>query len=202
MLKHVAIAAFLASLIPIAAFAGAAQPPPHSNAPSVLSTVERRDAAIFKDVAKQILSYYRFTVFDDVEASVTDGCVTLSGKVTMPFKRDDIGRRVSNVQGVKQVVNRIEVLPLSQFDDELRYRIARAIYANPSFWHYASMPNPPIHIVVENGHVTLTGVVNTDVEKMLARSLAGGFNSFSVESQLKTDAEMRAELEKVEKGSE
>lgn len=198
MLKHVAIAAFLASLIPIAAFAQAAPQPLHSGAVSASGTVERRDAAIFKDVAKQVTTYSRFTVFDDVQASVTEGVVTLYGKVTMPYKREDLGRRAGSVAGVKQVVNKIAVLPVSQFDEELRYRIARAIYGNPSFWHYASMANPPIHIVVQNGHVVLTGVVNSEVEKMLARSLATGFNAFSVDSQLKTDAEARAELEKVE----
>jgi len=185
MFRNVAIAVFLASLVPVAAFA----------------QVDRRDAAIFKDVAKQVGGYTRFTVFDDIQASVTQGVVTLYGKVTMPYKRDDIARRVGGVAGVRQVVNRISVLPVSQFDDDLRYEIARAIYGNPAFWHYASMINPPIHIVVENGHVTLTGVVNNDVEKMLARSIATGFNAFSVQSQLKTDAEARAELEKVEKGS-
>jgi hyperosmotically inducible protein len=198
MLKHVAIAAFLASLIPVAAVAQAAPQPLHDGAASVAGAVERRDAAIFKDVAKQVTTYSRFTVFDDVQASVTEGVVTLYGKVTMPYKRDDLARRVGTVQGVKQVVNKIGVLPVSQFDDELRYRIARAIYGDPSFWHYASMANPPIHIVVQDGRVTLTGVVNNEVEKMLARSLATGFNAFSVDSQLKTDAEARAEMEKVE----
>ncbi len=197
MLRHVAVAAFLASLIPVAAVAQAAPQPSRSGAVSVPDT-DRRDAAIFKDVAKQVCTYNRFTVFDDVQASVTEGVVTLYGKVTMPYKRDDLARRAGNVAGVRQVVNKITVLPVSQFDEELRYQIARAIYGNPSFWHYASMANPPIHIVVQNGRVTLTGVVNNEVEKMLARSLATGFNAFSVDSQLKTDAEMRAELEKVE----
>ncbi len=196
MLRHVAIAAFLASLIPVAAIAQAAQP--SNGVVTAPGSVERRDAAIFKDVAKQVVSYNRFTVFDDVQASVTDGVVTLYGKVTMPYKRDDLSRRVSNVAGVRQVVNKINVLPVSQFDDELRYKIARAIYGNPSFWHYASMANPPIHVVVQNGHVTLTGVVNNEVEKVLARSLANSFNAFSVDCQLKTDAEARAEQEKVE----
>ncbi len=197
MLKHVAFAAFLVSLIPVAAIAQAA-PQPSNAGVSSPGVIERRDAAIFKDVAKQVVSYTRFTVFDDVQASVTEGVVTLYGKVTMPYKRDDLGRRVGNVAGVKQVVNKIGVLPTSQFDDELRLRVARAIYGNPSFWHYASMANPPIHIVVQGGHVTLTGVVNNEVEKMLARSLASSFNAFSVDCQLKTDAEARAELEKVE----
>jgi hyperosmotically inducible protein len=197
MLSHVAIAAFLASLIPVAAVAQAAPQPSHLGAVPA-PVVERRDAAIFKDVAKQVVSYNRFSVFDDVQASVAEGVVTLYGKVTMPYKREDLARRAGNVPGVRQVVNKIGVLPVSQFDDDLRYQIARAIYGNPSFWHYASMANPPIHIVVQNGHVTLTGVVNNDVEKMLARSLANGFNAFSVDCQLKTDAEARADLEKAE----
>jgi hyperosmotically inducible protein len=101
------------------------------------------------------------------------------------------------VEGVRQVRNELQVLPVSFFDDELRYRIARAIYDNPAFWQYASMSNPPIHIVVEKGHVTLTGVVQNNVERMLARSLAMSFNAFSVDNKLRTDAEAKAELEKI-----
>ena len=110
----------------------------------------------------------------------------------MPYKKDDIERRVVEASTAsRDVQNKIEVLPVSFFDDELRFRIARAIYGNPAFWHYAAMANPPIHIVVENGHVTLTGVVNSNVERALARSLATGFGAFSVNNELKTDAEMK-----------
>ena len=59
------------------------------------------------------------------------------------------------------------------------------------------MPNPPIHIVVENGRVTLAGVVQNNVERMLARSLATTFGAFSVKNELKTDAEMKELLEKL-----
>jgi osmotically-inducible protein OsmY len=157
---------------------------------------ERKDFQVFKDVATSVQRYTQFTIFDDVNASVKDGVVTLSGKVTMPYKRDDIAKRVSKIDGVREVRNQITDLPVSQFDDELRYRIARAIYGNSNFWNYAIMPNPPIHIVVENGRVTLTGVVNSDVDRMLARSLASQFGAFSVKMDLKTDAEMREALEK------
>jgi hyperosmotically inducible protein len=161
------------------------------------SVIERANYDVFKDVSSQVNRYVNFTVFDDVSASVVDGVVTLSGRVTMPYKRQDLERRVSRVSGVRAVQNQIEVLPVSQFDDELRYRIARAIYGNPTFWHYAAMANPPIHIVVERGHVTLSGVVNSNVERALARSLATGFGSFSVKNELKTDAEMKELLEKM-----
>ncbi|OLC42525.1 MAG: hypothetical protein AUH43_22425 [Acidobacteria bacterium 13_1_40CM_65_14] len=157
---------------------------------------ERKDFQILKDVATSVERYTQFTIFDDVSASVKDGVVTLTGKVTMPYKRDDIGKRVAKIDGVRSVRNEIADLPVSQFDDELRYRIARAIYGNSNFWNYAIMPNPPIHIIVEHGRVTLTGVVGSDVDRMLARSLASQFGAFSVKMDLKTDAEVREALEK------
>jgi osmotically-inducible protein OsmY len=158
----------------------------------------RKDQQIANDIARSINHYSQFTVFDAVSGTVRDGVATLTGKVTMPFKRDDIERRVTKVDGVRQVNNKISVLPVSRFDDELRYRIARSIYGNSNFWNYATMANPPIHIVVDRGQVTLTGVVNSDVDKMLARSLATQFGVFSVTNDLKTDQEMREALEKSE----
>jgi hyperosmotically inducible periplasmic protein len=159
---------------------------------------DRKDLQVLKDVATSVDRYTQFTVFDDVSASVKDGVVTLTGKVTMPYKRDDIAKRVSKVDGVRSVDDRITVLPVSSFDDELRYRIARSIYGHSNFWNYAIMPNPPIHIVVEHGRVTLTGVVQSDVDRMLARSLATQFGALSVTNDLKTDAEVQAVLEKSE----
>ena len=158
----------------------------------------RKDFQVLKDVATSVDRYTRFTIFDDVSASVKDGVVTLTGKVTMPYKRDDIEKRVAKVNGVITVRDQITVLPVSQFDDELRYRISRSIYGNSNFWNYAIMANPPIHIVVEHGRVTLTGVVGSEVDRMLARSLATQFGAFSVTNELKTDAEMREALEKSE----
>jgi hyperosmotically inducible protein len=158
---------------------------------------DRPNFQIFKDVADQVNRYTRFTVFDDVAANVDNGVVTLTGHVTMPYKRDDLEKRVAKVTGVAQVQNKINVLPVSMFDDELRFRIARAIYGNSAFWHYAAMANPPIHIIVQNGHVTLTGVVNSNVERALARSLATGFGEFDVKNDLKTDAEMQKALEQI-----
>ena len=178
----------LKSLLPMTAvlllWAGAAQ------------AQERKDLQIANDIAHSVNRYANFTIFDDVNIDVRDGVVTLDGKVTMPYKSDDIGKRVAKIEGVKNVQNRIEVLPVSQFDDQLRYRIARSIYGNSNFWNYAIMPNPPIHIIVERGRVTLTGVVQSNVDRMLARSLATNFLSFSVTNNLKTDAEVREAIEK------
>src|SRR5436190_18003102 len=92
--------------------------------------IDRKDFQVFKDVATSVDRYTQFTIFDDVSASVKDGVVTLSGKVTMPYKRDDIEKRVAKVNGVVTVRDQITVLPVSHFDDEMRYRIARSIYGH------------------------------------------------------------------------
>jgi len=157
----------------------------------------RKDLQVFNDISKAVTRYAQFTIFDSVEANVKDGVVTLTGRVTMPYKKDAIEKRVAKIDGVRQVRDEITVLPVSQFDDRLRYRIARAIYGNPNFWNYAIMADPPVHIVVEHSRVTLTGVVQSDVERMLARSIAGSqFGVMSVVNNLKTDAEARDALEK------
>jgi hyperosmotically inducible protein len=166
-------------------------------AAATASAQERKDLQIFRDISDSVHRYSQFSIFDGIEASVTQGHVVLDGWVTMPFKKDDIDRRVRALAGVTSVDNRLQVLPVSQFDDELRFRIARAIYSNSSFWNYAAMANPPIHIVVNGGRVTLQGVVQSNVERQLARSLASGLGSFEVTNQLKTDAEVEAELETI-----
>lgn len=152
------------------------------------------DRAVLGRIADQVNRYTQYTIFDSISASVEDGHVTLSGWVTMPYKRDDLEQRVRRVAGVTSVENGIAVLPVSTFDDELRFRIARAIYGNSSFWQYASMINPPIHIVVRNGRVTLEGVVNSNIERMLARSLANGFGALEVTDALQTASEIREGL--------
>jgi hyperosmotically inducible protein len=160
-----------------------------------LAQTQTGNLEIFRAVQRQVLQYPHFTMFDSVHAQIDNGVLTLTGKVTMPYKRDAIEQRVSRVDGIDEVHNRIEVLPASQFDDELRYRIARAIYTHPVFNGYVSSVNPPIHVIVERGRVTLEGVVNSQVEQAVARSIASSFNAFEVKSALKTEAESRAELE-------
>ncbi|MGH9219435.1 MAG: BON domain-containing protein [Vicinamibacterales bacterium] len=159
-------------------------------------TAERKNLQVFNAIADQVNRYTQLTIFDSISASVDDGRVVLSGWVTIPYKRDDLERRVRKVEGVNAIDNKIGVLPVSHFDDDLRFRIARAIYGHSLFWNYANMANPPIRIVVNRGRVTLEGVVQSNVERMLARSLASGFNAFEIKNALKTDAEVREELEK------
>ena len=158
---------------------------------------DRENLEIFRDVQKQVLGYPHFTIFDSVHTEIDNGVLTLTGKVTMPYKRTDIDRRVRKVAGVETVQNHIEVLPVSQFDNELRYSIARAIYRHPSLQMYAIGVNPPIHVIVERGRVTLEGVVNSNLDRVLARSIASSFPAFEITNELKTEAEAREELEKL-----
>jgi hyperosmotically inducible protein len=161
------------------------------------AAADKENLQVFRAVQKQVLNYAHFTIFDSVNTRIDDGTVTLTGWVTMPYKSSDIERRISRVDGVSRVVNRIKELPVSQFDDELRFRIARAIYSSPHFRGYGSMVNPPIHIIVEHGRVTLEGVVNNNVDRMIARSIASNFLSFDLKNELKTTQEAKEELEKL-----
>lgn len=154
---------------------------------------QRVNDRLFRNIQTQVLEYPHYTIFDTISARIgEDGVVTLSGKVTMPYKREEIGRRVGTVNGVKQVNNQIDVLPASKSDDELREGIARAIYENQTFRPYASRVNPPIHVIVERGRVTLEGTVQDESERLLARSIARSFNAFAVNDTLMTAAEARS----------
>ena len=86
---------------------------------------------------------------------------------------------------MRSLTNEIGVLPLNPMDQRLRNAIANAIYNHPSFWRYAEQANPPIHIIVENQRITLTGVVDSQVDRMLAFSLAQVGSNFGVENKLR-----------------
>jgi osmotically-inducible protein OsmY len=130
------------------------------------------DDALAKRACDAIHAYVHYSIFDAVTASAKNGVVTLEGRVTAPAKRRDLEDRVGRTSGVHQVTNRIEVLPESDLDVDLRRTIAAAIYGHPTFWAYASMSRPPIHIVVEHGAVRLTGTVANAGEQRLAYALA------------------------------
>src|SRR5262249_7858169 len=109
------------------------------SAAATVQTDGRKNLQVLRDVANSVQRYTQFTIYDNVNAGVKDGVVTLTGKVTMPYKRDEIAKRVAKIDGVREVRDQISVLPVSTFDDQLRYRIARAIYRNSNFWNYAIM---------------------------------------------------------------
>jgi osmotically-inducible protein OsmY len=155
--------------------------------PPVTLSAQISDRDLGDRVVDAVTSYANFTIFDDVNIEVDNRNVRLTGRVTTPVKKDDIGKRVAKIDGIRTLTNDIGVLPLSPYDAELRTRVARAIYNHPSFWQYAAMASPPIHIIVENSRITLTGRVNSETERMLAFSLAHVGGALDVTNRLKLD---------------
>jgi osmotically-inducible protein OsmY len=143
--------------------------------------------AVSGKLGRAVREYPQFTIFDDVDARVDGSAVLLTGKVTAPAKKAEIERRIASIDGVREVRNEIDVLPPLASDDDLRHRVARAIYGNPTFWSYAAMSNPPIHIIVERGHVILRGTVASNVERTMARSLATGLGERSLVNELRAE---------------
>jgi hyperosmotically inducible protein len=129
------------------------------------------DESLAVEVVKRIRNYDLFTVYDDFQGRVKNGIVYMGGAVTEPKKLSDIVERVAKVKGVQGIDNKVTVLPANQSDDRLRVLIANAIYRLPEFERY-SMADPPIHIIVDKGHVTLTGVVRAELEKRKAYEAA------------------------------
>ena len=130
----------------------------------------KSDSQLAEEVAHAIRMYPRYDVFDWVEGTVHNGVVTLTGSVREPYRKDDYGKIVARIAGVKEVNNELRVLPLSTFDDQIRWAAATAIYRDPMFTAYAIQANPPIHILVENGKVTLKGVVANPMDKQVAEA--------------------------------
>ena len=119
-------------------------------------------------VRHEILMYSNYTLWDDISFRVDNGNVSLLGAVSQPYKRSDLQRIVQHIPGVASVTNDLKVLPVSFQDDRLRLQVARAIYRDPVLSRYAMGAIPSIHIIVDNGKVTLTGVVNNAMEKQVA----------------------------------
>ena len=128
------------------------------------------NAALSRQVRKNLVTLPFYGVFDNLAYEVNpDGdTVTLYGQVTRPITRKDAERRVSKIEGVERVINRIEVLPVSPFDDRIRARTYRAVFNSGGLYRYAMGANPSIHIIVNRGHVTLEGVVSGKMDKQLA----------------------------------
>jgi osmotically-inducible protein OsmY len=158
----------------------------------VVSTLTVRprqnDRAIADAVAAAIRGYVYFTIFDDVDVQVAAGVATLTGFVTMPYKADAMIELASRIDGVQQLIDRLELLPVSRADDEIRYAAAVRIYDDPLFWNYAIQVNPPIHIIVRYGRVTLTGAVMSEVERRTAEQIVREiFGVLSVENRLRLE---------------
>src|SRR5579864_2921157 len=145
------------------------------------------DAQLEQKLAKK-LTYVRTgydSTFDYFALGVKDGVVTVEGQDRTGVGRDEALADIANMPGVKDVINRVTIAPVSNFDDGLRLRAARAIYGDPALRKYAIDPARPIRIIVDNGHVTLVGAVNSTMDKQIAGMRAGQlFGAFSVENKL------------------
>lgn len=139
-------------------------------------------------VRKELVTLPYYGVFDNLEYKIEGDTVTLYGQVVRPTTRSDAGRRVKKIEGVDRVINNIEVLPVSQFDDAIRARTYRSIFRTGGLYRYAMGANPSIHIIVKNGHVTLEGAVSNKMDSQLAYLAANGVpGAFSVTNNLRVD---------------
>jgi hyperosmotically inducible periplasmic protein len=137
-----------------------------------------------KKLAYDRVGYYD-NAFNYLALDVKDGMVTVSGATYNEVARDSALAIIARTPGVKEVVSQVNVLPTSIFDDSLRVRTARAIYRDSVLGRYATDPVDPIRIVVDNGHVTLYGTVQSAMDKTIAGLRANGVPGvFSVENKL------------------
>jgi hyperosmotically inducible protein len=144
---------------------------------------------INREVRHELVMLPYYGVFDNLEYRVDGNTVTLMGQVTRPTLKSDAANVVKNIEGVEKVNNQIEVLPLSSMDDRIRMAEYRAIFSQPGLDRYALQAVPPIHIIVNNGKVTLVGVVANESDKNLAGVKANGVSGvFSVTNNLRVES--------------
>ena len=147
---------------------------------------ERAVERIQKEVRHQLVMLPYVNVFDNLAFRVEGYKVTLLGQVTNPTVKSDAEKAVKDIEGVEEVDNQIEVLPVSPMDDRLRLRLFRAIYGYGPLEKYALGVIKPIRIIVKGGHVTLEGVVDTQADKNVAGIRANTVSGvFSVTNNLR-----------------
>ena len=142
--------------------------------------------SIVREVRHVLVQIPYFSVFDNLEYSVNGSVVTLNGEVTNDSVKREAVNAVKGIDGVTQVIDNIKVLPLSGMDNQIRMAMYRAIYGDPALEKYSHGVILPIHIIVENGHVTLEGVVDNEADRNLAYIRANSVPGvFSVTNNLK-----------------
>jgi len=149
------------------------------------------EAKLIQEIRHKLVTLPYFGVFDDIGFNVSAGTVTLVGQVTQPVLKDNAGRAVKGVEGVTNVVNNIEVLPLSPNDDRIRRDVFRAIYGDPMLsTRYGYQALPSIHIIVKNGNVRLEGVVANEMDRNVANIRANAVSGvFHVQNDLRIEGQ-------------
>lgn len=149
---------------------------------------EAAEKRLEREVRRELVTLPFYSLFEHFAFRVDGETVTLMGKVSRPTLKTDAENVVKRIEGVEKVVNQIEVLPLSARDDELRLALYRAIYGHSALQTLAIRAVPPIHIIVENGNVTLEGIVANEMQKTIAGLQANGVPGvFSVTNSLRVD---------------
>ncbi len=157
-------------------------------APAGADEGEQGYQRLVKEVRHELVTLPYFGVFDNLAYKVEGNTVTLYGQVVRPSTRKDAERRVARIKGVERVVNQIEVLPLSSFDDSVRYNTYRALARTGGLYRYLLGTQPSIRIIVNRGHLTLEGVVANKGDKDLAYVVASGISgAFSVTNNLRAE---------------
>src|SRR5689334_18210577 len=191
----IAVALCLTLALPSLGQAGAqsgasmAAPSPNNNGQNRGELSQSGVERIIKEVHHELALQPFYSVFDNLAYKVTpDGTVTLMGQVVDPTLKSSAENSVKRIEGVTRVDNQIEVLPTSPNDDRIRRAVYRSIYGNDNLAPYSFRAVPPIHIIVKNGHVTLTGVVARQMDKQIAEMQAKSVPGvFSVEDQLQVE---------------
>ena len=148
----------------------------------------RGQERLVKEVRHELVMLPYYNVFDNLVYKVDGSTVTLMGQVTRPTLKSDAERVVKSIEGVEKVINKIEVLPVSPNDERIRVAVYRAIYGQSALQRYGLQAVPPIHIIVNNGNVTLEGVVATEADKNIANIQAKGVSGvFSVKDNLRVE---------------
>jgi hyperosmotically inducible protein len=147
-----------------------------------------RDAHLVRQVRHELVMLPYYGIFDNLEYRVQGNRVELFGQVTRPTLKSDAENVVKRIEGVESVANHIEVLPLSPFDDHLRFAVYRAVLGRGSLYRYALGANPSIHIIVDHGNVTLVGVVSNQMDRNIANVEANTVPGvFSVTNNLRVE---------------
>ena len=149
-------------------------------------TVGTSQSGLERKVFKELLKLPYYGVFDHIAFQVDGNKVTLSGKVANARNKKDAERWIKDIDGVGTVVNEIEILPMSNFDNSIREQTARSFDRNGgSLYRYLQEPNPSVRIIVKNGNVMLEGYVANRGDSDLANILANGVSGvFSVKNNL------------------
>ena len=156
---------------------------------SLVAPAQQKDSRTLRveaDVERELFMLPYYSVFDFLAFRVEPGgTVRLLGAVVRPTLKSDAERRAKRVEGVDTVVNDIEVLPVSPADDAIRVAVARNIYKSTALDRYGFQSQPPIHIIVKQGRVTLEGFVDSESDKSVAGLKAREINGvFDVKNNL------------------